>query len=177
MSNKLISIGVIASLILGIIGISKPAQVVEKEAPIVGALTGPDINYPYLAVSGVRREFRSMELVSSTTPCALQSPSATSTLEHLSVEVRTASSTATTWTFAKASTAFATTTRLNVFSLSSGVLGTMVGTSTPTGVTAVVDDTNVFGPNTWAVVGVAGTAIADSTKLNGACKAIFTVTS
>ncbi len=167
---------IVVAFVLGFQHYSKveaPSSTDQSENQ-VGSATGPDIFSPYFTVNGVRQWFTRTALTkATTTPCAIKSPAATSTLVFADVQVTTASSTATTWTLAKSANPFATTTRLNVFSLSSGVLGTMIGTSSPSGVTAVVDDTNVIAPNQWLVWGVAGTLIADSTKLNGSCQAIF----
>lgn len=150
------------------------APTVDQSGQQVGSATGPDLYSPYFNVNGVRRWFTRTALTkATTTPCAIKSPAATSTLFFADLQVTTSTSTATTWTLAKAANAFATTTRFNVYSLSSGVVGTMIGTSTPTGVTAIVDDVNVIAPSQWIVWGVAGTAIADGTKLNGSCQAIF----
>lgn len=118
------------------------------------------------------REYRQKSLVASTTACALQSPAATSTVAHFSARLTTASSTATVWTLAKATTPYATTTAFDQFSIGSGELGAMyVGVASST----APDDLGVIAPNNWLVVGVQGTAIADSTKLNGVCQAEFLV--
>lgn len=109
-------------------------------------------------------------LIASTTACALQAPASTSTVSHFSVRLTTASSTATVWTLAKATTPYATTTAFDQFSIGSGALGSMfVGAASST----APDEVSVIGPNEYLVVGVQGTAIADSTKLNGVCQAEF----
>lgn len=173
----LISAALILSLIGGWAG-SLLHGVKTVQSPL-GSLTGPDIQSPYLNVNSVRHEYRGMNLtLATTTPCALQSPSATSTLVHASLAVTTASSTATTWTIAKASTAYATTTRLGTFSLGSGALGTMVASSTQTSVsgdTKTVDDVSVVAPNTFIVWSKAGDTPA-GTGLGGVCRAEFIVT-
>lgn len=149
-------------------------RVIENKNP--GALTGPDISSPYLSVGGVREEYRHQTLATATTtPCAIQSPAATSTLNYAALRIDTATSTATTWTLAKATSAYATTTKLAGFSLGSGAFGTMNASTTPSTSTTIIDDTNVIAPNTYLVWGVAGTIISDATKLNGVCQAKFTV--
>lgn len=150
--------------------------VIRETAERLGALAGPDIASPFLKWGGLETWRGSMALnTATTTPCAIQAPSATSTLDFSSLTIQTASSTATTWTVAKATTAFATTTPLrNNISLGSGAQGTMLHIASTTAV--AIDSVDVFGPNEWLVWSVAGTAVADTTKLNGICKASFHVT-
>lgn len=175
---KIVILTVIAGSVAGLIVSHFRPQPVESRPPF-GSLTGPDIQSPYLAINSVRHEYRGASLtLATTTPCAFQSPAATSTLVHASLAVTVASSTATTWTVAKASSAFATTTRLGTFSLSSGSLGTMIASSTQTSVSGdakVVDDVSVFSPNTWLVWSKAGDTPA-GTGLGGVCRAEFIVT-
>lgn len=179
MNIKNIALGLltIAVLGLGLSSITRKETVVsvpQGQKATLGSITGPDITSPYLAINGVRSEYRRSALIASTTPCALQSPNATSSYAFTSVQVTTASSTATTWTAARALTAFATTTQLGQFSLSSAVLGSMYIDASST---LAVDGGGILPPNTWIVWGVAGTAIADTTKLNGVCQAEFLVVS
>jgi hypothetical protein len=175
MNIKNLSLGLAAvALILSGIAFSRDRGTVVVERPsTLGALVGPDIPFSYLSIGGVRTEYRSSALATATTtPCALQAPSATSTLRHASLRVSTATSTATVWTASKATTAFATTTAFDQFSLGSGAFGTMhVGTASST----APDENSVIAPDNWIVWGVQGTIIADSTKLNGTCSAVFEV--
>lgn len=174
MTDKKVKLALVVVAIIAISAFIFPRSntVVER---IVGAASGPELLSPFFSVDGVRHEYRKSKLnTATTTPCALKSPSATSTLVFASLEISTASSTATTWTLAKAANAFATTTLLNTFSLGSGALGTMVATSTTV---VAVDDQTVIAPSTFLVWGVAGTTVSDVTKLNGVCQAEFIVTS
>ena len=171
MNKKLLAGGVVIALLAGWVGAGLQPDPVAP-APQLGALSGPDIQSPYLSVGGVRKEYRSSTLSASTTPCALQAPAATSTLVNFGVRLSTASSTATVWTLAKATTAFATTTAFDQFSVGSGALGAFyVGHASST----APDENGVIAPSNYVVVGVQGTAIADSTKLNGVCQAEFIV--
>lgn len=107
----------------------------------------------------------------TTTVCAFKSPNATSTLVRSSVLITVASSTATTWTLAKATTPYATTTYIDSFSLSSAVTGDMISVASTT---AVVDPPQVMGPNRYVVWGMAGIGSSyDSSKLTGSCEAEF----
>lgn len=138
----------------------------------LGAQPGPDLDSKCSTQNGMTicRERKALT-TATTTPCAIKSPAATSTLAATYVAVTVASSTATTWTFAKATSAFATTTYLDSFSLSSGVQGTMYSSATTTG----VDIKQSIAPNTWFVVGRAGTTEADTTLFKGFCSAQFNV--
>ena len=146
----------------------------DSRAPL-GANPGPDSTSECTSQNGLTNcKTRKPLTTATTTPCAIKSPSATSTLVHASLQITTATSTATTWTFASSTTAFATTSLYNTFSLASGALGTMVATTTNiTGV--VTDDRTVFPPSSYLVWGVAGTVISGTTKLNGFCSASFLV--
>lgn len=169
----------ILSLILLVLA-GATSFVVAKSVPSesLGALSSPRIPSPYLTWGGVATYQARIALnTATTTPCAILSPVSTSTLEFADLIIKTPTSTATTWTLAKATTRYATTTKLSVFSLGSGVTGTMVGTTTAsniTGSTVAVDDLNVIAPSTYIVWGVAGIdKIADTSKLNGYCQAGF----
>lgn len=141
-----------------------------------GSITGPDFLYPYFSVNGVRTEYRRAGLtLATTTPCVFKSPSATSTLVYAGLTVVTASSTATNWVAAKGTTPFATTTALSRFSLSSGIQGTMVASSTSLGTAVpIVDDISTFAPNTYLVWSKSGDTPA-GTGFGGICSAAFVV--
>ena len=155
------------------------ATVLAKVQATFGAVTGPDDSFPCKTSNGVTTcSERKALTTATTTPCAIKSPSATSTLIRATAMVTVASSTATTWTIAKAANAFATTTpMLQDITLASGVQGVLLfaGTSTPAGVAQVTDPKYVFAPNTFAVWGRAGTVEADTTLFKGACTATFQV--
>lgn len=139
----------------------------------IGSLTGPDISSRYLTVGGVRHEYRRVPLnTATTTPCALDTPAATSTLLHFSLRLTTASSTASVWTAAKASTPYATTTAFDQFSVGSGAVATMfVGAASST----VPDEVSVIAPSQYVVWGVQGSVISDAANWNGFCQAEFIV--
>ncbi len=123
--------------------------------PTFGALSGPDIPSPYLQWGGVQHWAGStVNLVAGTsTPAAIQSPAATSTLQSVVCRFQPASTSAKVITIAKATTAFATTTKLGDCTLAAGAFGTCVGSST----SAVnLDGIGVFGPNQYIVIGMQG---------------------
>lgn len=145
-------------------------EAVQKE----GAAAGPDILSACTSQNGVQTCRYSKGLALATTsPCAIKSPEATSTLTFASLQVNVASTTATTWTAAKSATPTATTTAITTFTLASGARGTMVASTTYASTTP--DSINIFAPSTWLVWGVAGVPVPNLTsdKLKGVCEASF----
>lgn len=176
----LVAIAVITSVVLVAafgFGGTKTETVVREVVEKVGALAGPDIASPYLRWGDLATYRTKLALNTATnTPCAIQSPAATSTFVSTTLRINVGSSTATTWFASKGTSAYATTTNLGQFALGSGAQGTLyVATSTAqvAGVVMTVDSAAVFAPNTWIVWTVAGTAISDSSKFTGTCQAIF----
>ena len=56
-------------------------EIVKETKEQVGASPGPDLFVPYLGVNGVKRYYNQVVMLTgTTTPCAIKSPSATSTL-------------------------------------------------------------------------------------------------
>ena len=137
----------------------------------LGAITGPENTSNYFVQNGLRYEYRKTSLRgATTTPCALVSPSATSTLLIATLQVTTGTSTATTWTIAQGSTPYATTTSVGSYSIASGQ-----GFSTST-----VPSTNagfVVLPNNYIVFGLAGLSgnSVPGASLVGTCQAEFLV--
>ncbi len=181
--NKLLAAGVALALVMGGLSLSRsePVSPVEQ-GPVVGAVSSPDIQSNWLRVGGVMRYFYHKDFAgtSTSTPCAFQVVS-TSTLAFASLRIGTASSTATTWTVAKATSPYATTTILTNFpQLASGAQGTMVASTTPYASVAgdempAIDVKTVFGPGQWLVWSVAGLTHTayDPALLGGQCDAMF----
>lgn len=148
MINKLI--GGVAALALIIAGfaVAKPAQVVERTIQ-AGAVSSPDIMSPYFSFGGVKHwAGRTDSLTQATTTvCAIQSPTATSTIAWASALFTVSSTSATTVTLATSTTPYATTTLLTSTSIAANAQGyiNFQGASS-----------NVMAPNTWVVVGMAG---------------------
>ena len=176
MNDKLV-IGLVLVIVLTL-GVVFPRgnSVVERIVDnTLGAVAGPTSTFDCEEHNGIRTCFTKRALtLATTTPCAIKSPNATSTLTHNSLRVSVATSTAVVWTVAKSATAFATTTRLNLVTLASGEQGTLVGTTTALGVNIVTDDIATFAPNTYVVWGGAGYVPAGS-FLGGSCQAEFKV--
>lgn len=140
--------------------------IVEKQ---VGAVSSPVINSNYFSFGGVmQRAYRVKMNVATTTLCAIQSPSATSTLVYAGYQILTGTSTAANIDVAKGTTAYATTTLL--------VTGTSVDSGatkeiswTTAGATAADD---IMAPSTWVLVKTATPGVGGYTY-NGTCSAVF----
>lgn len=169
--NKSWLVGIVlVALIAGETGLALKHH--SSVTPPVGAVTGPDSFFDCETHNGIQRCFTRKGLVgATTTPCAIKSPAATSTLIISELRINVGTSTATTWTAATSTTAFATTTLfVPTISLASGAQGTMTAATT----TLSNNPDNVFKPNTWLVWGVAGiNNVVDATKLTGICQATF----
>lgn len=147
-----------------------------KNGVSLGAVASPDIMSPYFSYGDVRHWAKKTTALNqaTTTVCAIQSPAATSTLNFGAVRFSVSSTTASTVTLAKASTPYATTTRLAFGSIAANAQGTIFAqaTSTGTGITSATDDITTFAPNTYFVVGMAGGIGTFSPT--GVCQASFT---
>ena len=148
MKNKLFAVVLVVIVAIAIAGLYLPVgkSVVSQ---VVGAVSGPDTYFPYVANNDVQRySERKGYNAATTTICAFKSPSATSTLRFASAQFTTATSVASTVTIAKATTAFATTTALAIANIGAGAQATIVATSTA--------DTWVIAPSNFVVVGMQG---------------------
>lgn len=153
----LTGLGILAALILGAVGVTQtPVNDIPTD---IGAVTGPDMPYPYIAVNGVRTYYNNQTFkTATTTVCAVQSPVATSTLVSAVASFTFGSTTTSIVTFGKAATAFATTTVIATSSLAANAAGTFIGaTTTPPSDSAngraTIND-RTFAPNTYLVIGM-----------------------
>lgn len=155
-------------------GSKRPAVVERIVEKTVGAVTGPDSFFPCETHDGIQRCFTRYALViSTTTPCTIQSPSGTSTLIAASIKIDTATSVATTIHVAKSTLRNATTTLLNSAALASGARGTLLASTT--GEQAEMADSNIiFAPNNFLNFGVFG-GTGTSDNITGVCQATFEV--
>jgi hypothetical protein len=167
MKNNLIfgAIVVVISVVLSSFLI-KPVQNVTNQ--VLGAAGGSTFNQSDLTVGGVT-EFRTQTALtlSTSTPCAIQSPSATSTLFRAQLRVASTSASATYLEFGKATSAYATTTSLGIATLGANAQGTFTF-ATATLATNLIDQPFVFAPNTWFVAKIAG-----NTQISGVCQTMF----
>ena len=164
-------IAVAASLIVGLT-IARPVNTVVERVTDgkLGAVSSPVIQSPYFSFGGVTEWASHTDgaIAATTTPCALQSPAATSTIQFGSFRVASTSASATYIEFGKSTTPYATTTSLGILTLGAGAQGTLVASTTANW--ASLDGSAVFSPNTYFVAKVAG---AGNTQLNGTCNAVW----
>ena len=172
--TKLLISGFIAlSLVLNIVALNKQGvqQNVERT---VGAVSGPDFFGPYWGVNGVQQYSYSGEFNNaSTTLCSFRAPAATTTIELLSVNVTTATSTAIFIEMGKSAGSAATTTLLaSKYNFAASEKGTIVASST----SATTAGYFVLGPSNYLNVKFAHAgAFTDTTNsLRGTCKAVLT---
>lgn len=131
----------------------------------LGALVGPDIQSEFLGIDGVYSWYKTTPLTQATsTICAIKSPVATSTLVHGSVHINL-NTTASTAVIGKATTAFATTTKLAQAGVAAGGELNLVASTSP-----ITNGANVFSPNTYMVVSLEGSG---AVSLTGSCIAEF----
>ena len=142
----------------------------------LGASPGPDRYADSFSDNGVRVYPYSQGYTTATnTPCAIKSPSATSTLTFGSASFTTSTSVASTVTLAKATSFNATTTILTEQSIVANGQRTTVASST----TAQGSEDKIFAPNQYFVVGMRGGTTSDGIHKYspvGTCQAVFTVT-
>lgn len=161
--------------------VNVPAPIVNVQVPgsqnsTLGAVSGPDLFFPYWNVNNfvefpVVRKFSLSGATASTTPCSIKSPGATTTLAYVAFANTSATSSGLTVTLATAATPYATTTAIATLGITSGTTREY-GTSS---------STSPVLPNTYFVVGLAGGAgsgggngpNATGIALNGTCTAVF----
>src|SRR3990167_2754749 len=143
----------------------------EAPKPPLGAIPGSSLEGPEFSVAGVTLFSKSDSLNrSSTSLCALRSPSATSTLRFGSVTLTTGTTTGIAIELGKGNQFDATTTSLGYAVLASLQRATLTASTTSSG----VDLTNVFSPNQYLVAKYGG-ALGTQNVLVGSCKAEWLV--
>lgn len=163
--NKYLTTGGIAlAIVLAVAGLNRGSG-----NTIIGALTGPDIPFRYLKVGGVEVSYRSADLTAATTtPCSLDTPSATSTLLGYTAHVgRTKSDGATTFDIGVGSTAFATSSTLGTF-VNAVAWGNAAQVDVATSSSALV-----IPPNSFIVFRLSTSTLSANWDGTGKCNAIF----
>ncbi len=172
MDNKFIGVALIAILVIAIGAYTFPKgnTIVER---VVGAVTGPDSYFDYVANNDLQKFGQTKPLTTATTTvCAIKSPTATSTLTFGGIKFVVSTTSASVVTLAKASSAFATTTLIGQQSIGANAQGTIVvASSTPSANATFLDGLMTFAPNTYFVVGMQGNPGTYSPV--GSCSAEF----
>jgi len=169
MKNILTTIGIILAIVLGFAGYTKQA-----ETPVVnnvGALSSPDIISPYLRWGGVASYAASQPMQTATTTlCWFENPSTgTSTIESVTFQVNTGTSTAANITIATSTTRYATSTNDTPLVANQAVLSG--GTATH-GFRSSTGRNFLLGPSEYVVVRTAGAGLNGYT-FGGLCQATF----
>ncbi len=173
--NWITGVSIVVVCLIALYGVNHPTQTeavreIVKEVVEVGS-SGADRFNDCEARNGIIQCFYKKALSTATTSvCAFKSPAATSTLLRATLSVKTATSTATIVTIAKAANSNATTTSLFKGAIASGAPATMTKVASSS-----TDGADIFAPNTWLNFGVEGFApnAADTTKFLGQCQATF----
>lgn len=173
MKNPTIALVALVALALSVLALGlifiHPSKTPDQ-APVTLGQAGPDNSVPCVSNNGVTTcsETRGFTQA-STTVCSIKSPSATSTLELGSFNIRTATTTAIAFDFARDTSFAATTTKIgSSYLVNSGLTPTVVASST----NGQADQSTIFPPNTYFNVKYGG-ALGALNTLQGACKATF----
>jgi hypothetical protein len=165
MTNKHFIVLVIVIVLVGtVIGyLSKGTTVVREIVKNVGAIPGSSVSTEDFAINGVTGIFKTQSFTSATTtPCAIKSPSATSTLISANATFTVSSTSASRVTMARSASPNATTTSLGESVFSANEQGTVIASTT---------GSHIFAPNTYFVVGMKGGSGTFSPS--GKCSAIW----
>lgn len=176
--NYLVGIGLAIAILLGGIGAFKhsSSNVVPNKTILGG--TSPDFSSPYLQFGGVYH-YAAMKTSlnqGTSTFCALQSPSATSTMTRGWIQLSLASTATVSMDIGQGLTPTATTTKLVGTQSVTASLPSLINASTTVGLTqGPGGDGMVFGPNTWFVVKVNGNGDNSAWAPTGDCGADWVV--
>ncbi len=183
----LVSGFVALSLVLSIVALNRTPepQIVIKEIvdSELGALSGPNIQSPYLCVNGVCRYFARVAVanpltmkedqtgsgIGTSTICSIKSPIATSTLITGSLALTTGATTTSHIDFAQAANPYASTTQIGTGSsfVANDEVNLIASTSPATG------ETTIFPPEQYFNIKVSG--IGNSYSPVGFCNATWEV--
>ena len=170
-----VGVAVILSAVAGLIFGGTDTQTVIKEINqqsaegVLGALSGPDINSPYIAVGGVPVYYQRGNLTSATTTvCDIQSPAGFSRLLSYTVNLSTGTSSQS-WTLATSAARNAQDATLRTETIDGNKQFSYANASS---------SRSVVPSNTWVSFGIAGNATdggneSGTAPIAGTCSAIF----
>lgn len=170
MKNALLTIGVVAALALGFVGLNSN-EVFEIPSSETKAVSGPAFSGRWMSVGSLRTESIKIPLLTaSTTLCNIATPTASSTVENFALDLDTGTTSASHIQLASAATPDATTTILAQFSLPANGINQIAATSTLAH--------QIIPGNSFLVVKASptlGTASAGTVSNTGSCSAEFKV--
>lgn len=164
---------IITLVLAALVAVGASLALRPEVAPLLGASGSPIDQVSYHCWAGVCNYHGSASLkTATTTPCAIQGPAATSTFSA-SLRLDLGSTTATTWTIATSTTAFATTTPYGTnFLLAASAQGYDIASSTAMNLTVPPNGWVVFSETGGITAADAGTGFVPT----GSCRAVFTTT-
>lgn len=159
--------------------INELKEIAPEPEPSLGAVSGPDTYFPYTGENDVRRYASRMTFrQGTTTVCSFRSPAATSSLEYVTANINTSTSSITTVNVAKAlNDNNSTSTLLFAGSLPANVYGGFFfasSTATNDSGQILADHITIFAPSTNLNVSLGGHVTGDSGfNFSGNCNAVF----
>ena len=153
-------LGAMAAMLIVIAGIIASYKTAPPADLAIGAVSGDEVQGDEFTIGGATLFSHKLGLnKSTTTVCAIKSPDKPAKLLVAGVNVTTSTTSVSTWTFARAATAYATTSSLGTFDLVASGTGAHFATTTSNA---------VFAANSWLVVGVQGGANNYTSNAGGA---------
>lgn len=175
--NKWVAGGVILAVAIGIFSLAKERTVKVDVNPVInvpaqtqnlGAVAGPDFDFPNSAVNRVRSHYENQSIRGATsTVCSFKTPSASTTLAHVSANVLLNTG-GTELVIAHALNNFATTTLLTKFTDVASARFSLAATSSKN-TTLMPLYQGIVRPNTFINV-----SLMNQTSATGTCNVIFT---
>lgn len=174
MNNYLASMSLVVTVLLGAYVFTHQTAPVVKEIN-TGALSSPDIASPYLSFGGVRFWAATQSpTAASSTVCSIQSPAATTTLEAATVRIDSSAAYLVQYELGKATTNYATTSRLALFDIAANAQAAIIATTTTSGGVALTNVTdNIIAPNSFINLRISTSTASAAFAPTGRCSAVF----
>lgn len=176
MNKTIVGLLVVALALGGYAAFLKDSKtvVVENGKPVELGGFSPYIPVPEVNLGGLRLVGKKISLqTGSSTVCAIQSPSATSTLITAGVDFTLASTSAVLVDIAKGTNQYATTTKINLaYSVAASAQATIVASTTG----SAAAEAAIFAPSTWFVVKYSDSNNGTGNASTGSCWATWAVT-
>lgn len=173
--NKIIGAVAVLALILGGYGALKTDTVTSPDGKTEFGAVFPYSPTPEVNLGGMRLVGAKKSLATGTsTVCAIQSPSSTSTLISAATEFNLASTSAVVFEFSKSTNQYSTSTRIgSLYGIAGSARATVVASTTG----SVAGDATIFAPNTWLVGKYYDVNNGVGNASTGQCQVMWAVTS